>query len=189
MKEKKACIDAKYSMTARNLRSKLGYKQWRSFNGIIERAQQIINSGEAVGIIVKTTYQAKLGSGSIRLIDDFELDDMAVDIIAKLSEHSKLHTRKLRMRNETILLGLLKKYCDGKNISFQFQAQKGSFRFDAMVERKILIEFDEPHHGLYNQGIIDDAKDEWAKANDYILLRFDLSMDIIDMIFSIENNR
>ena len=173
--------------TARNLCALIGYAQWRNFDRLIQRAQQLISSGESTAKIEPTTLARGIGSNAIRHIDDYTLDDAAVALLGQLSAGSKLHRRQGLLRNETIMLGLLSKYFIAHGAVFSFQETHGRFVFDAVIDGRVVVEFDEPHHQHDPKQLAQDAlKDEWASSNDYTMVRLTLDMDIIDMILAVD---
>ena len=91
------------------------------------------------------------------------------------------------IRNECVILGLLKKYCTARNIHFEFQQRCGTAVFDAVIGRRIAIKFDEPHHVEdVEQGIRDKAKDAIATVFGLTVLRFTIVHDIVDVILAVE---
>ncbi|MEO8165084.1 MAG: hypothetical protein ABI619_06765 [Betaproteobacteria bacterium] len=164
----------------------MGYVQWRRFDGLVGRARHLIANGEAMGMIKCTTMRVAIGSGAIRRVRDYLLDERAVELVTKLSSSVKLNGY-YHIRNECVILGLLKKYCTARHIHFEFQKRCGTAVFDAVIGRRIAIEFDEPHHAQdVEQRTRDKAKD--AIANDFGLtvLRFTIVHDIVDVILAVE---
>lgn len=93
------------------------------------------------------------------------------------------------IRNETVVIQLVEKYCDLNEICFQYQFRLDKYLFDCIVGEKILIEFDEPHHKYSTQQKkIDKRKEEVANKNNFIVFRVTLDMDIIDLVVFIERN-
>jgi len=90
------------------------------------------------------------------------------------------------IRNESVVLQLIRKYCRLKQIAFGYQFRIDKYIFDCMLGNKILIEFDEPHHINSRQKKIDLEKEKIAKQNDFLVFRVNLDMDIIDVIIFIE---
>lgn len=172
---------------ARDIQHLLGYAEWRNFQNLIFRAKNIILHKHSKGIIRKTKREVEIGSGAKRKIIDFEFDKHAFLVIKELSNSYKLNNY-FSIRNETIVLQLVEKYCKGKNIEFCFQYKIGSYCYDCVINKNILIEFDEPHHLKKRQKQIDLIKDEFAINNEYKILRVDLEMDIIDIVLFIEEN-
>lgn len=170
---------------ARDIQHLLGYSEWRNFKNLIFRAKNIIIHKHSKGVIMKTKREVEIGSGAKREIIDFEIDKNALLIVEELSNSYKLNNY-FSIRNETIVLQLVEKYCKGKNIRFSFQYKIGDYFFDCMINDDILIEFDEPHHSSNRQKNIDLNKDQFALSNNYRVLRVDLEMDIIDIILFIE---
>ena len=93
---------------------------------------------------MKIKIEVSIGSGAKRKIVDYLLDKKAFNLICEMAESYKLNKSHL-LRNETLVLSQLKKYCDLKKIKFEFQYQLEQYFFDCKV-KNILIEFDEPHH-------------------------------------------
>lgn len=172
--------------SARNLQKEVNYKEWRNFNTLILRAKNLISNGVESGVIKEAECAINIGSGAIRLVEDYELDEQAVQLIKRLALAYKLG-KSHSTRNETAILGLLQKYCINKNYKYGFQFKLDNYIFDFQCEN-ILIEFDEPHHENKRQQKIDADKDGVAKRNKYKLFRFTLYNDVIDIILCIEAN-
>ncbi len=173
-------------ITARSLQKEVNYKEWRNFNTLILRAKNLISNGVESGVIKETECAVNIGSGAIRLVEDYELDERAVYLIKRLALAYKLG-KSYSTRNETAVLGLLQKYCVSKNYFHDFQFKLENYIFDFQCEN-ILIEFDEPQHQNRRQRAIDIDKENIAKKNNYKLFRFTLHNDIIDIIMYIEAN-
>lgn len=171
---------------ARAIYVEMGYVQWRRFDGLVGRARHLIANGEAMGVIKCTTMQVAIGSGAIRRVRDYLLDEKAVELVTKLSSSVKLNGY-YHIRNECVILGLLKKYCTARDIHFEFQQRCGTAVFDAVIGRRIAIEFDEPHHVQdVEQRIRDKAKDAIATVFGLTVLRFTIVHDIVDVILAVE---
>ena len=171
---------------ARTIYVDMGYVRWRRFNGLVGRARNLIANGEAMGVIKCTTTQVAIGSGAIRRVRDYLLDEQAVELVTKLSSSVKLNGY-YHIRNECVILGLLKKYCTARDIHFEFQQRCGTAVFDAVIGRRIAIEFDEPHHiEDVEQRIRDKAKDAIATDFGLTVLRFTIVHDIVDVILAVE---
>lgn len=173
---------------ARDLQHLLGYAEWRNFEGVIKRAKGIIKHKHIKGIIEKTILQVKIGSGASREIVDYKLDKDAKQLLQELCSSYKLNNYFF-IRNESVILQLVKKYCKSKQIAFEYQFRVDKYIFDCMLDNKILIEFDEPHHNINpKQKKIDLEKEKIAKQNNFLVFRVNLDMDIIDIIIFIEKN-
>ena len=172
--------------SARDLMPSLGYKQWRNFSGVIERAIGIIKHKHLKGEIVKTSIVVATCYGAKREITDYLLDQNGVSLLYELCSSYKLNNF-YSIRNETVVLQLVEKYCQYKNVDFQHQYRIGEFLFDCKVGHKILIEFDEPHH-QHNprQKEIDAKKNVVAENEGFSVYRVDVEMDIIDIIIYLE---
>lgn len=171
---------------ARDLQQLLGYSEWRNFEGVIKRAVGIIKHKHLNGKIEKVHATVKLGSGALRKITDYRLDKEAAVLLAELCSSYKLNNY-FSIRNESVVMQLAEKYCQEKNISFQYQFRLDRFVFDCMIGNAILVEFDEPHHSnSYRQKSIDTKKNSVAKKNNFVVFRVNLDMDIIDLILFIE---
>lgn len=160
----------------------MGYSQWRRFHGVVRRAKHLIETGEECGRIRQSRSIAQIGSGAVRLIVDYELDADAIRLISRLGSAYRL-TSHYPIRNETVLLRLLKKYCEAKGIAFEFQPRISGFVFDALVSGDALIEFDEPHHeegGKTERR--DAAKSRAASTAGFRIVRCSLDHDIVDLI-------
>lgn len=139
-----------------------------------------------MGVIKCTTAPVAIGNGAIRRVRDYLLDEPAVELVTKLSSSVKLNGY-YHIRNECVILGLLKKYCTARNIHFEFQQRYGTAVFDAVIGRRIAIEFDEPHHAEdVEQRIRDRAKDAIATDFGLTMLRFMIVHDIVDVILAVE---
>jgi very-short-patch-repair endonuclease len=173
---------------ARDIQHLLGYTEWRNFEGVIKRAVQIIVNTQSEGIIQKTTKNVKIGSGAIRGVKDYKIDENGFILIRKLSASQKLNNA-FEIRNETIFLQLIQKYCSKLSIKFEYQYKLHNYRFDCKIGENLLIEFDEPHHSYStSQKRIDIDKNKIASDNNFKIFRIDLDMDIIDVIVIIQNN-
>ena len=60
---------------ARAIYVDMGYVRWRRFDGLVGRARNLIANGEAMGVIKCTTTQVAIGSGAIRRVRDYLLDE------------------------------------------------------------------------------------------------------------------
>ena len=173
--------------SARKLKDELNYAEWRNFEGVIKRAKQLIIHQHLNGEIIKTSLNIEIGSGALRKVVDYKLDETAEKLITELASSFKLNNF-FKIRNETVVIQLIEKYCVLKGLMFQFQFSLNQYYFDCLVNKSILIEFDEPHHQNNRQKIIDKSKDLISKQNNYLLLRVNLDMDIIDIIHFIDKN-
>src|SRR5690606_33303397 len=117
---------------------------------------------------------------------DYKLDKIAEKLIIELASSYKLN-KFFKIRNETVVIQLIEKYCLENKLDFKFQFNLENYKFDCKVDDLILIEIDEPHHNNKRQREIDYKKDSIAKQNGFSLLRVNLDMDIIDIICYIEN--
>ncbi|TXD52779.1 MULTISPECIES: hypothetical protein [unclassified Polaribacter] len=173
---------------ARDLQQLLGYSEWRNFHNIIKRAQNIIMHKHILGKIVKCNKKVKLGSNAKRSIIDYQIDNEAFLIIQELSSSFKLNNF-FSIRNESVVLQLVKKYCHHNKLFFKYQFNLDKYYYDCIINNKILLEFDEPHHRVsQRQKIIDNDKNRIARENDFLIFRVNLQMDIIDIILFIEKN-
>ncbi|MGK7900991.1 MAG: hypothetical protein AB4352_06185 [Hormoscilla sp.] len=171
---------------ARDLQHLLGYRAWRNFEGVIKRVIGIIKHQQLNGKIEKIVSIAKIGSGASRNIVNYKLDREAVSILQQLCSSYKLNNY-FPIRNETVVIQLVEKYCHLNEIGFQYQFRLDKYLFDCLVGEKILIEFDEPHHQSSNQQKkIDKRKEEIAMQHNLIVFRVTLDMDIIDLVVFIE---
>lgn len=77
--------------TARELMPLLGYPRWESFNEVISRAgRSALNSDQNIADHFRhLTTMVKLGSGSVRQIEDWKLDRYACYLIAQNGDSSK----------------------------------------------------------------------------------------------------
>lgn len=172
--------------SARDLMPRLGYKRWSNFAGVVERAIGIIKHKHLKGDIVKTNIVIVVGQGAKREIADYLLDQNGMSLLCELCSSYKLNNF-YSIRNETVVLQLVEKYCQHKNVDFQHQYRLGKFRFDCKVGNNILIEFDEPHH-QHNprQKEIDAEKNVVAKNEGFSMYRVNVEMDIVDIIIYLE---
>lgn len=171
---------------ARDLQPLLGYKQWRNFERLIRRAQHLLIHKHLPGHIEATARMASIGSGAIRTISDYRLDHKALALIAELASSYKL-TNKFQIRNESVVMQLLEKYCRSKELAFAYQYRLGRCIYDCMVGHRLLIEFDEPHHQECSRQTTRDAtKDRLAGSSGFKVLRVDLDSDIVDLILAVQ---
>jgi hypothetical protein len=172
--------------SARDLMPYFGYKQWRNFSGVIKRAMGIIKHRHLKGEIVKTHIAVGIGSGAKREVIDYLIDEDGLFLLSELCSSFKLNNF-YSIRNETVVLQLVEKYCQKKDVDFQYQYRIGKFLFDCRVGNKILIEFDEPHHQInIRQMEIDNEKNMVAKTEGLSVYRVDVEMDIVDIIIYLE---
>ena len=169
---------------ARDIYKNMEYARWENFNNLVEKASQLINNGVGNGTIKRITKLVTIGSGAKRSIIDYELDMDAIKLLERISSH-KLN-KSIRLRNETIILTMVKKYCILKEIPFNFQFRINGFTYDCCVNNSILIEFDEQQHQRSGQTAIDEKKNIVAQLNGYELIRFNISHDIIDIIIELD---
>jgi len=169
---------------ARDIYKNMEYARWENFNNLVEKALQLINNGVECGNIKQTTKLVTLGSGSKRSIIDYELDIDAIKLLERISSH-KLN-KSIRLRNETVILTMVKKYCVLKGIPFNFQFRINEFTYDCCINNHILIEFDEQQHRRSIQKLIDEKKNKTSQLNGYELIRFNISHDIIDIIIELD---
>lgn len=169
--------------SAREIYKKLEYSRWEKFERLIQRSSHLVKNNLKEGYFKKTKIEVFIGSGAKRRIVDYLLDEKAFNLVCEMAQSYKLNKSHL-LRNETLVLSQLKKYCDLKKIKFEFQYQLGQYFFDCKIGN-ILIEFDEPHHKEKKVLINDKKKNKIAKENNYKLLRFTLQDDIIDIIYKI----
>jgi very-short-patch-repair endonuclease len=173
---------------ARDLQHLLGYTEWRNFEGVIKRAIGIIRHKNLNGTIEKTSATVKIGSGATRKIVDYKLNQEAFELLKELCSGYKM-TNSFTIRNESVVLQLVEKYCKANKIIFYYQFLLNNYRFDCMLGDKILLEFDEPHHYQNTrQARIDLEKEKVAKRNGFLIFRVTLDMDIVDIIVFIERN-
>jgi very-short-patch-repair endonuclease len=171
---------------ARDLQPLLGYSKWENFHHLIKRAQHLLIHKHLPGSIEATTRVASIGSGAIRKISDYRLDHKALSLVAELATSYKL-TNKFSIRNESVVMQLLEKYCRSKKLAFAYQYRLGGFVFDCMIGHRVLIEFDEPHHQeCGRQSARDATKDYLASSSGFKVLRVDLESDIIDLILAVQ---
>ncbi|PQJ76802.1 hypothetical protein [Polaribacter glomeratus] len=173
---------------ARDLQQLLGYSEWRNFQNVIKRAKNIIIHKHINGKIIKCSKKVKLGSNAERKIIDYKIDENALIIIKEISSSFKLNNF-FSIRNETVVLQLVQKYCHEKKILFEHQFNLDKYYYDCMINNKILLEFDEPHHKISpRQKLIDKDKNLISKINGFLTFRVNLEMDIIDIILFLEKN-
>jgi very-short-patch-repair endonuclease len=173
--------------SARDLAPLLGYSNWQNFDRLVQRAQNLISTGAASGAIAEAKKKVIIGSGATRQILDYYLDNAAVNLVKELASSYKL-TKHFSIRNETVLLALLKKYCSLKGLGFQFQQAYGDYVFDCVIDGYIAVEFDEPYHMDRRGRSRDIRKEAYAVSLGLKVIRFDLSDDIVDMIVEVERH-
>jgi very-short-patch-repair endonuclease len=167
-------------MKARELCKELEYSEFRHFDPVILRCLNLINNGLDKGVITPCTKEAEIGSGAIRIVKDYDLDNDAERLVRKMAVGFKMNG-SYPIRNETALFSLLKKFCLLNSIEHEFQFKLGEFIYDFRYE-KTLIEFDESHHATARQTKVDKAKNQVAVDNGYEILRFGFQHDIIDIL-------
>ena len=172
-------------ISARNVYKELRYVEWRNFDRLIGKAMQLIAHGTESGSIRPFMTNAKIGSGAVRAIKDYWLDDTAIELINKISQN-KLG-KKIALRNETVILTMIEKYCKAKKLKFAPQFPLGGFVYDCCVDGSALIEFDELHHSAKRQRKIDADKDLTAAGNNFTLHRFSVEHDIVDILLVLES--
>ena len=171
---------------ARDLQHLLGYANWVNFEGVIKRAQGIIVHKHLPGTISQCERQVQIGSGASRNVVDYQIDSHALRVIEEIARSFKL-TNTYSIRNETIVLQLLEKYCFRRKISFAHQFRIGNSIYDCVVGDSLIVEFDEPHHSNDRRQRENDAKkDDLAVAHGYTMFRVKIDMDIIDIIVAVQ---
>lgn len=171
---------------ARDVQEMLGYAKWENFEGVVCRAVQLASNGVAKGIFTRCSRQIAIGSGAVRSVADYRLDRDALELFGLLTTSFKLNGFFLA-RNETVLLGLLKKWVAGRGLSSSYQFRLERYVFDLMIADRVLIEFDEPHHLSSRQLRVDQEKDSAAKRGGFEVVRLNLSHDVVDAILKIES--
>lgn len=76
---------------ARELQKVLEYKEWRKFNGVIEKAKKacILSDNSVLNHFVRLDKMVNIGSGAKRKQLDYKLSRYACYLIAQLSEEVK----------------------------------------------------------------------------------------------------
>lgn len=172
---------------ARDLKSYFGYVGWQNFVGVVRRAVGIIKHKNLSGEIIETRYIVQTGHGAKRSIVDYLIDKDAMTLLQELCSSYKLNNF-YSVRNETVILQMVEKYCHKKKIDFEYQYHIGPYIFDCMVADNVLIEFDEPHHcNNLRQKSSDNEKTLFAMDNGFVVYRVTLEMDIIDVIVYLES--
>lgn len=169
--------------SARAIFKELGYAKWENFNILIRRARQMITHGVALGSIKEITTPVTLGYGAIRHVVDYELDSQARDLVCLLAASFKLNGHHIA-RNETAILGLVKKWCEQRGLSARHQKNVRGFYVDMQVGDSLSIEFDEPHHAY--QQLADRRRTMVIEKSGCKVIRFGLDCDVIDIITEIE---
>lgn len=173
---------------ARDLQQLLGYSEWRNFNNVIKRAKNIIIHKSLQGKIIDTYRIIAIGSGAKRKVLDYKIDNRAKLLVSDLSKSYKLNNSYF-IRNETVVLQLVEKYCVSKRKVYKFQFKIENYFYDFMIDNKILFEFDEPHHKISKrQKDIDFIKNNLATLYGFNIFRISLKMDIIDIILFLQKN-
>jgi very-short-patch-repair endonuclease len=176
------------TISARTIMKSLGYSNWQNFDIAIRRTIGIISTGAGSGTIKQVTKPVTVGSGATRYVLDYLFDSEAFDLLVKVIAPYKL-VNAPGVRNEAVLLSLLRKYCNLKDIPFEFQYHLGGYVFDAYIDNHTLIEFDEPSHQMDKKRLQKDARKEaYARSHGFKILRFDLTYDIVDMIVEVERH-
>jgi very-short-patch-repair endonuclease len=171
---------------ARDLQPLLGYRQWRNFDHLIKRAKHLLIHKHLPGRIEPNVRMTSIGSGAIREISDYQIDRRALTVVTELATSYKL-TNRFSIRNESVVMQLLEKYCLAKNLFFAYQYRLGGCVYDCMIGYRILIEFDEPHHQVCKRQSARDSRKDWlAESEGFRILRVTLASDIIDLILAIQ---
>lgn len=168
---------------ARELYKDFGYKKWENFNNNIEKAIQLYGNSEGVTIEPTVTPQS-IGSGAVRLIKDYVINEQGVEVIKKLCGSMK-PLASIPVRNEVAICSQLIKYFSHKNIKTKFQYRLTPFVFDLQVG-SVFFEFDEQYHSGKVQSNIDKKKTEAATMNGFTVVRGFVTDDIVDIIIRIE---
>ena len=173
--------------SARQLKDLLGYVEWRNFEGVVKRAIGLIQNQGRDGMILKTTMTVPMPKTATKTIVDYVVDESGLKLLIELSNGFKLNNC-YPIRNESVILQMVEKWCVKHEVSFVYQHRLGDFVFDCMVGNLVLIEFDEPHH-TYNtrQKRIDMVKNTTANLAGYYLFRVDVEMDIVEIICYLED--
>jgi very-short-patch-repair endonuclease len=171
--------------SARSLGPLLGYTKWQNYERLVQRALNLIRTGAASGRIVETGRRIVIGKGAVREVLDYQLDNDALNLLKELASSYKL-TKHYSVRNETVLLTLLEKYCNLRSIKFRFQQKLGDYVFDCLIADYIAVEFDEFHHQDRRTQRRDRKKEVFARSLGLLVIRFDMSNDVVDMIVEIE---
>ena len=82
---------------------------------------------------------------------------------------------------------MLKKYYEAKRKRVVFQYKLENYFFDMKIGKKILLEFDEPHHINMRQKKIDNLKDQLCRKHEFHIIRISLKNDVIDIILKIDS--
>lgn len=172
--------------SSRKLKDELNYTEWRNFKGVIKRVMNLITNQHTNGEIIKTTLEIQIGSGAIRNVVDYKLDKIAEELITELTRSYKLNNF-FKIRNETVVIQLIEKYCALRELDFAFQYNLDKYNYDCMIDNHILVDFGEPHHQTKCQKEIDNKKDIIARQKGFSILRVNLEMNIVDVICFIEN--
>jgi very-short-patch-repair endonuclease len=174
---------------ARDVQYLFGYAEWRNFEGVIERARNLIKHKHLYGSIEQTTKTVRIGSGATRFIVDYRVDRPALLVIHELASSHKL-TNVYSIRCETVVLQLVEKYCRLNGLHFEYQFRLEDYVFDCAIGGYVLIEFDEPHHEHSpRQRLVDKRKNEMALKLGWVLFRVTLEMDIVDIIVKLQEWR
>lgn len=172
--------------SARQLKDMLDYTEWRNFEGVIKRAIGLIHNQARPGLILKTTMSIAMPKTATKTIVDYILDEAALELLIELCSSFKLNNC-YSIRNESVVLQMVEKWCVKHRVSFEHQHRLDGFVFDCMVGNLVLIEFDEPHHATSpRQRQIDMEKNTVANLAGYYLFRVDLEMDVVDIITYLE---
>lgn len=174
------------SVLSRDIYESLGYKRWENFAGLISRAKNMIANGIADGNITEQTREVAIGSGAIRAVDDHLLDWQAYELVKLLASSFKMNGHHIS-RNETAILGLIQKWCANRGMTAIPQSNINGNFSDLLIDSKISIEFDEPHHEDARQKSRDIEKDFASASSGVKTLRIGLDHNVIDIIAMIEN--
>lgn len=151
---------------------------------MMQRTLALRSSGVIDIQVVKTAKKVMTGKNTAKTIVDYLIDEKTKDFLLERCT-SKLCKIK-PMHNETIILGLLKKYFSAKGIKFDFQKEIEEFVADGLIGDKVVLEYDEPYHNCTAIMYKDARKDKVYKELGYKIFRCSLDDDIVDIILGIE---
>ena len=168
---------------ARELQQVLGYKEWRKFSRVIEKARDASNNSKfkVSDHFVQTDKMVGIGSKTSRSIDDYKLSRYACYLIVQNSDPRKevvalgqtyfaIQTRKQELtEKEYVILTEDEKRFYQRNLT-----KKGNYSLNQTAKKCGVKNFDQFHNagykGLYNGETADDiAKRKGLRYREDIL--------------------
>ena len=96
----------------------------------------------------------------------------------EVSKGNLISTQEVLKHRESWKYVGLEKILEGRDYEFEYQIDKYVFDL-ALLDKKILVEFDSPYHRDSKQKIVDATKDQIAKDFGFILIRRPVQQSMI----------